>query len=1262
VIPQLTRLTRYFLLSSLILIALILTVIRIFVFSINLYKHELEIKLSELVESPVTIGYLSAKMYRLYPEISLKNVSLLNNNQHANISLKEVQLGFDLTEMLLTGQLIAATHIRLIGAKLSVIRQQDGRFSIVGLKAGDGQPLWLLQGKNYQLLNSEISWLDKKRRGKKVTFKQVDLVMKNDISKNRHQIHFLSQLPSLYGKKLRVSVDIYGNIFEPDNLNGYVFIEGEKIQFSQLLTGKLPLKLTLKQGMGDFKIWGEIQQSELKSLTGKINVQKLTLQRNDAKKLKFNTLKGKFNWFNENGTWRLDVENLIYRDHKKNSKASTFSLKLTDSKQPKIAARIEQLDLHFLNRLHQFFTPLITKIPVAINKVSLAGRLFNGVLFADFEQQQYALKADFNQLLIKNGIQSLSNLSGSIAGNEEQGRLTLNSFNLRLRAKKIFKKPLKISQLKGNIHWKQSDDDWAINSKFLRLKMPHFKTEHKFIVKIPKTKLPTFIDLQTVFPNINDVSQLKHYFPINSMSKDTRAWLDNAFVSGSINRGNFTLYGNLVNFPFKKHQGVFQFLFSTHNLNLHYAENWPNFKGVNADIMFLNEGLKVNVHQAKTNKIKINKVLATIPSLKKSDYLLVKVKAQGKIIDSLHWLQQTPLDLPVKEILEQLTVKGENDIQADLKIPLTDKVTEKVKGQVKFKSASTKIRALELPITAIKGNLNFDEQHFYTDKLHAIALGAAIDIDLKDNAENIMLNVKGKVGIKALQQQFGVDNLNFAQGNTTYQLQLNLPANDNQDTKLKISSNLMGLSLKLPKGLAKKANEKKSLLVELAINEKPLLAASIFYNKNLKIKLKIHKQTKELQAANILLGQGNVDFPLQKGVNIQLKQANFYPLAWLDFIDSQPNENGSSLLTHINIKTPALNWENQNLGPFSLNLTREENSWTGFIDSHFSRGKISLPTTDTGKYHLDMEMINISEIAKLKTAKKDKNTDLQKNIIPIDIQSQRFIWRGVNLGKLSLSSQRKGQGVYFDSIALLGENYNLALTADWNSENNASQTYLKGQLNASDFGQLLKKLKFNDDLKESAAKINLDLNWQGTPYQFSLATLNGQIKLNLSEGRISSIEPGFGRLLGVLAMEQWIKRLQLDFGDIYKEGLSFNSIKGHYNLQNGKAYSDNLIVDAIPAEIFLKGEIDLGRQQLNKEISVVPKSSAALPIAGTIVGSIATVIAQTLTGEYEAGFYLRTKYQLQGKWDKLKITPLHEQDGLLPKIGRGLTDFSWIVD
>jgi uncharacterized protein YhdP len=371
----------------------------------------------------------------------------------------------------------------------------------------------------------------------------------------------------------------------------------------------------------------------------------------------------------------------------------------------------------------------------------------------------------------------------------------------------------------------------------------------------------------------------------------------------------------------------------------------------------------------------------------------------------------------------------------------------------------------------------------------------------------------------------------------------------------------------------------------------------------------------------------------------------------------------AQLLTQLEIHTPQLDWAGQSLGAFDLKLQRHADDWTGTLDCAAAQGQLLIPKNLEGKskIKLAMEQIDLSSLMRLKLPKKTAEQSVSK--LPLfEINSQKLLLRGINLGRLEIDSERIVNGVKFKNFSVTSQEQTLSFTGDWQLQNNQQITRLEGKLNAQDFGQLLKKLKLNEDLEETNALINLDVHWQGAPYQFSLASLYGSMDIKLDEGRISSIEPGFGRLLGVLAVEQWLKRLQLNFGDIYKEGLSFNEISGHFVLSNGKATSTDLTVDAVPATITLNGEVNLLEQTMSQQISVIPKSSDAVPIAGTIVGGIATLVTQALTGEYEAGYYLRSKYQVKGKWNNLNITPLHAQDGLLKKTWRGLTDFSWITE
>jgi uncharacterized protein YhdP len=248
----------------------------------------------------------------------------------------------------------------------------------------------------------------------------------------------------------------------------------------------------------------------------------------------------------------------------------------------------------------------------------------------------------------------------------------------------------------------------------------------------------------------------------------------------------------------------------------------------------------------------------------------------------------------------------------------------------------------------------------------------------------------------------------------------------------------------------------------------------------------------------------------------------------------------------------------------------------------------------------------------------------------------------------------------FKQIELNGENQKLTLSGDWQTRDKQSVTHAKGHLEAPHAGELLAKLDITKDLTETAATVDFTVNWNAAPYQFSLADLKGQLDVNFKNGRILSIEPGFGRVLGMLALAQWIKRAQLDFSDIYQEGLTYNSIKGHFDLASGIASTHDLVIDAVPAKIAINGDTDLVNQTVDHIINVTPKSADAVPIAGTIMGKVAALIGRSLTGKDQEGFFFGSQYSVKGAWSKAEIIPMHKNDGLLQKTWNGITGFPWL--
>jgi hypothetical protein len=54
------------------------------------------------------------------------------------------------------------------------------------------------------------------------------------------------------------------------------------------------------------------------------------------------------------------------------------------------------------------------------------------------------------------------------------------------------------------------------------------------------------------------------------------------------------------------------------------------------------------------------------------------------------------------------------------------------------------------------------------------------------------------------------------------------------------------------------------------------------------------------------------------------------------------------------------------------------------------------------------------------------------------------------------------------------------------------------------------------------------------------------------------------------------------------------------------------------------------------------------------------MITQVVTDDYKEGYFFGSQYQLKGAWGNIEVTPLHDEDGLIQKTWRGLTDFGWL--
>ena len=157
--------------------------------------------------------------------------------------------------------------------------------------------------------------------------------------------------------------------------------------------------------------------------------------------------------------------------------------------------------------------------------------------------------------------------------------------------------------------------------------------------------------------------------------------------------------------------------------------------------------------------------------------------------------------------------------------------------------------------------------------------------------------------------------------------------------------------------------------------------------------------------------------------------------------------------------------------------------------------------------------------------------------------------------------------------------------------------------------------------------------------------------IDISDGQLLDLKPGAaGRVLGLLSLNNLPRRLALDFRDITAEGFSFDRISGSFVIEDGNAYTNDLMVDGPAAKIEISGRIGIAEQDYDELVTVIPYVKTGIPLAGTLAGGPAVgavlLVAETLLEDKLGPLnrIAKKQYTITGSWDDPVIDKLATAD------------------
>ncbi len=680
---------------------------------------------------------------------------------------------------------------------------------------------------------------------------------------------------------------------------------------------------------------------------------------------------------------------------------------------------------------------------------------------------------------------------------------------------------------------------------------------------------------------------------------------------------------------------------------------------------------------------------ATLDYLGVDGLVDAKVQLQISLKDKPQAVEVSAVEMAGVEAVEDDVADGEApEGEAAAK---TKKDPVIARGDVDFFANNLNIKAPAVAVEQLEGRLSFINDKISAEQLKLVSYGVPLTATLKGEQQpghyQVDLQAKGEHGTDQLLGLISEDWRELGQGNANFdwQLSIQLP-NTGFNYQSTVLIDLAAAELKLPAPFGKTAADGATVLLE-AKGDQQGSDLQLKYGDQLRFLARLNQDTGTISKALLSLGQPSAQLADGFQIELDLPQADFVP--WLSLVQSQmtaPSTAENAVfppLQQIRAKVAALHlFDDVSLHDATLTLQPQTDHWLMRLDAEEAAGDIQL-------FH-DMEQQGISaQLERLQLVFADQQAEelaaaeLKAQLLldpdntekpdyakleadafaaltpmpwltdlpPLNISCAKCTIGHFQLGKVQLTSKSDGASWQLTEFSSLYQGHRWKVSGQWQSDGALGQTELTGTLTSPAFGQLLTDYDVSSSLSGSKATIKFkDLQWQGAPFQFNWQTLNGNVNWLLGDGSLSEVSDGGARIFSLLSLDSLIRKLRLDFRDVFSKGFFFSKMTGDMQLNNGVSETRNARVLGAAGDIEMQGMADLKAKQLDYQMSFSPKVTSSIPvILAWMVNPVSGVAAYALDEMFQSAEVIsKINFTVTGDLDNPVVTEVKRDSKQVP--------------
>lgn len=1247
------------------LFALVLLVLRYAVLpQIANYRGDLEVMLSQSLHLPVKVARLEADWQGLRPRLTLSGLEILDQNQRPALSFDQVQAVLGWSSLLALEPRLNRLEIQ--APQLAIRRDTAGRLFVAGLEINrqssePGFADWLLKQHQIIVRDAAITWSDELRQAPPLALTQLNFNLIN--SGSRHRFGVTAQPPQGMATRFDLRGDFHGaDLARPADWLGQVYVE---LDYADLAIWRtwVDYPVELPKGSGGVRLWLDLAGTEPVAATADLSLKDVSLRLGSAlPMLELTRLQGRVQAKRLEGGFDLGSSKLTLTTADGNRiEPLDFHLRWQPLEGELTA---NQLDLARLNRLAAYL-PLPAVVDQRLAQHDPRG-LFRDLRLSwngretPFEHYRAVGKFEHLAWVGEGGIPGASGISGSVDGNEKGGRFDIVGKEASLDLPAVFAEArIPFDKLEVQARWKRSGKDYDIYLDRSAFRNADADGTASGSIRSKAGQAPV-IDLEALLSR-GEGNAVWKYMP-KVVNPDVASWLKAGIVSGHAENVSLKLKGDLARFPFTDGSGTFRIQGRIFDAVLNYAPGWPRIDGVQGELLFDKARMLITAQRGSLMGTTLGPVTADLPDLMANEELiLIHGKAKGDVQPFLKFIEASPVGDRIDHATADMSGSGEGELDLKLTMPLRHVVDTKVAGVFRFDGDRLLVTPGVPLFEDVRGKLEFTENGVSARDIRARSLGGAMSLDVKTEGEGLVaVDAKGEATALALRKYIPTSPVaslaplfDYVSGSARWEGTVRVKK---RNPEIRISSDLKGVSIGLPEPFNKAATEARSFVFESKQPDpkqfptrgkaaRELIDVSL--GRALRVQLLRSKTSGDAVVERGFIGINAAPRLPERGTSLVASVGKVDGDFWRRLLTAKGSGgkaaegDGGIGLNQMDLRADEVIVFGRRLHDLRLQATLRNEHWLADLRSGEINGHFDWLGTGKGKLVGRISQFSLPESVDGNTVSASAGSTEgggSEELPALDLTFDRIVWSGKDFGQVKVAAENRG-GNWNASFTVQNEDATLSGEGRWRPDSNGADTAVDFKLSVKSMEKLLGRVGYVNAVRRGNGTLEGRLAWSGPPQSIDYPSLTGNVKFQLKDGQFNKMEPGVGRLLGIISLQSLPRRITLDFRDIFSEGFAFDNIEGSAVVNKGILDTRDLEIKGPAALVAMQGTVDLAKETQNLRVRVQPalgeSVTTGLVLANPAVGAAYWVANKLFGRPLDQMFAF--EYAVSGAWADPKV-------------------------